>query len=49
VIAFFRRLRRLNLPVVVDEIGVILAGVAAEESIVALKAASERPAIIGTS
>ena len=49
VIAFFRRLWWLNLMGVVDEIRVILAGVAAEKSIEAFKAAPQRPTVIGTS
>ena len=48
VIAFFRRLRRLDLMIVVDEVGIILMGVAAEKAVIALEAAPERPAIIGT-
>ncbi len=47
VIALLRRLRRFDLAVVVDEIGVVLAGVAAEEAIVALEAAPQRPAVVG--
>ena len=47
VIALFRRLRRLDLVVVVDEVGVVLVRVAAEEAVVALEAAAERPAVVG--
>ena len=46
VIAFFRRFRRLDLMIVVDEVGIILMGVAAEEAVIALEAAPERPPII---
>ena len=47
VIALFRRLRRLDLMVVVDEVGIVLVGVAAEEAVVAVEAAAERPAVVG--
>ena len=46
VIAFLRRFRRLDLMIVVDEVGIILMGVAAEKAIIALEAAPERPAVI---
>ena len=48
VIALLRRFRRLDLVVVVDQIGIILVGVAAQESVVALEAASQRPTIVRT-
>ena len=38
---------RLDLVVVVDEVGVPLARVAAEEPVEALEAAAERPAVVG--
>jgi hypothetical protein len=41
------RLGRLDLTVVTNEIGVVLARVAAEKAIVALDAAAERPAVEG--
>ena len=47
VIAFLRRLRRLDLMIVVDEVGIILMRVAAEKAVVALEAAPERPAVVG--
>ena len=39
VIALFWGLRRLDLMIVVDEVGIILMGVAAEKPVVALEAA----------
>ena len=48
MIALLRRLRRFDLVIVVDQIGVILAGVAGEEAIVALEAAPERPTVVGS-
>jgi hypothetical protein len=39
VIAFLRRLRRLDLMIVVDEVGIILVGVAAEKAVIALEPA----------
>ena len=47
VIALLGRLRRLDLVVVVDQVGIVLVGVAAEEAVVALEAAAERPAVVG--
>ena len=47
VIALLRRLRRLDLMIVVDQLGVVLVRVAAEEAVVALEAAAERPAVVG--
>ena len=47
VIAFLRRLGLLDLMIVVDEIGIVLMRVAAEEAVVALEAASQRPAVVG--
>jgi hypothetical protein len=46
VIALFRRFRRLDLMIVVDEVGIILMRVAAEKSVIALEAPPERPAVI---
>ena len=48
VVALFRRLRRLDLMVVINEIGIILVRVAAEKAVIALEAAAQRPAVIGT-
>ena len=48
VVALFRRLWRLDLMIVVDEIGIILMGVAAEKPVIALEAAPQRPAVIRT-
>ena len=47
VVALLRRLRRLDLMVVVDQIRVVLVGVAAEEAVEALEAAAQRPAVVG--
>ena len=47
VVALLRRRRRLDLVVVVDEVGIPLAGVAAEEAVEALEAARQRPAVVG--
>ena len=46
VVALLGRPRRLDLVVVVDQVGIPLARVAAEEAVVALEAAAERPAVI---
>ena len=46
VITLFRSLRRRDLVVVVHEVRVVLARVAAHESVEALEAARERPAIV---
>ena len=46
VIALFRGLRRLDLMIVIDEVGIILMRVAAEKAVIALEAASQRPAVI---
>ena len=40
VIALLRSLWRLNLVVVIDQVGIILVGVAAEEAIIALETAA---------
>ena len=48
VIALLRRLRRLNLMVVVDQVGIILVRVAAQESVIALETAAQRPTIVRT-
>ena len=45
VVPLLRRARRLDGMVVVDEVGVELVGLAAHEAVVALEAATERPAI----
>ena len=47
VIAFLGSLLRLDLMVVVDELGVILVGVTAQEAVEALEASAQRPAVIG--
>jgi hypothetical protein len=46
VVALLGLLRRLDLMVVVDEIGIPLARVAAEEAVEALEASAERPAVV---
>jgi hypothetical protein len=46
VIALLGRLLRLDLRVVAHELGVVLVRVAAEEAVVALEAATERPAVV---
>ena len=46
VIALFRGLFRLDRMVVVDQLRIVLMGVAAEEAVVALKAAAERPTVV---
>ena len=46
MVALLRRLRRLDLVVVIDQIGIVLVSVAAEETVVTLEAASQRPAIV---
>ena len=46
VIALFRRFRRLDLMVVVDEVRIVLMRVAAQKPVVPLEAAAERPAIV---
>ena len=48
VVALLRGGRRIDLVVVVDEVGMPLARVAAEEPVEALEAAAERPPIVGT-
>ena len=47
VIALFRRLLRLDRVVVVHQLRVVLVRVAAEEAVVALEAAAQRPAVVG--
>ena len=47
MIALFRCLGRLDLVIVVNQVGIILMRVAAEEAVVAIEAASQRPAVIG--
>ena len=49
VVALLGRLGRLDLVVVVDQFGVILVGITAQEAIVALEAAPQRPAVVGSS
>src|SRR5262249_32651355 len=46
VIAFFRRLGRVDLVVVENEIGVILVRVAAEKSVIPLVASTQRPTVV---
>ena len=48
VIALLRCLRRLDLVVVIDQIGIILVGVAAQESVIPLETAAQRPTIVRT-
>ena len=48
MITLFRRLRRLDLMIVINKVGIILMRVTAEETVIALKATPERPAIIRT-
>ena len=45
VVALFGALRRLNVMVVVDELGAELVGLAVEESVEAIEAATERPLV----
>ena len=47
VIALRRATRRLHLVVVVDQLGIPLAGVAAQEPVEAVETAPERPPVIG--
>ena len=46
VVALFGRLRRLDLMVVEDQVGIVLVGVAAEEAVVPVEAATKRPAVV---
>ncbi len=46
VVPLLGRLRRLDLVVVVDQIGIPLAGVTTEETVEALEATAERPAVV---
>ena len=46
VIALVGRLRRLDLVVVEDEIGIVLVGVAAQEAVVAVESAAQRPTVV---
>ena len=46
VIAVLGRLRRLDLVVVEDEIGIVLMRVTAEETVVAVEPAAQRPAVV---
>src|SRR5947207_13073811 len=48
VITLFRSFRRIDLVVVVYEVGIVLLGVAAEKSVLSFEATAERPAIIWT-
>ena len=48
VVALLGRLWRLDLVVVVDQIRVVLVGVATQEAVVALETTSQRPAVVGT-
>ena len=45
VVALLGRARRLDVVVVVDEVGVVLVGLAAHEPVEALEATAERPAV----
>ena len=47
VVALLGRLRRLDLVVVEDQVGIVLMGVAAEETVVPVEATTQRPAIVG--
>ena len=47
VITLLGRLRRLDLMVVEDQVGIVLMGVAAEEAVVAVEPATQRPAVVG--
>jgi len=46
MVAFFRRLLRLDLMVVVDQVRIILMRVAAHKSVEPLEAAAKRPAVV---
>src|SRR6516165_4460372 len=48
MISLLRRLGGLDLTVVANEIGIILAGVGADEAVIAIEAAPERPAVKGS-
>ena len=48
VVALLGRLGRLDLVVVVDQVRVVLVGIAAQEAVVALETASQGPAVVGT-
>ena len=48
VIALFGCPRRLDLVVVVHQVGVVLVGISAHEAIEALEASTQRPAVVGT-
>ena len=48
VIALFGGLGRLHLVVIVDQLGIVLVGLAAQEAVEALEAAPQRPAVIRT-
>ena len=43
VVSLFRRVRRIDRVIVVNQVGIPVVGLATEESVVALKAASGRP------
>ena len=47
VIPLFGRLLRLDRVVVVDQLGIILVRVAAQEAVVAFETAAERPSVVG--
>lgn len=47
VVAFFRRFGRFDRVIVVDQVRVILVGIAAQEAVIPLEAPSQRPAVIG--
>ena len=47
VVTLLRCLRRLDLVVVEDQVGIVLMSVTAEEAVVAVEAATQRPAVVG--
>ena len=47
VVTLLGGLRRLDLMVVEDQVGIVLVSVAAEEAVVAVEAATQRPAVVG--
>ncbi len=46
VVTLLGRLRRLDLMVVEDQVGIVLVGVTAEEAVVAVEPAPQRPAVV---
>jgi len=49
MVALLRRLGWLDLVVVIDQVGILLVGIAAQEAIIALEAPSQWPAVVGAS